>query len=126
MKTYRVIGRSIDVRAGLVALTPAQAKTRMHNLKARADGVYEVLKPIQFKHGEAFGYDGEFPKAMVDVLADPEAEAKAKAEAEATAAGPAESAGPDGPAGSSELDLAAPAAAAAPKGAPDKKGAGKK
>jgi hypothetical protein len=43
--------------------------------------VYEVLAPIQFKQGEQFGYDGEFPKAMATVVMPPE-EAQARLEAE--------------------------------------------
>ncbi|OGI44525.1 MAG: hypothetical protein A2V92_03735 [Candidatus Muproteobacteria bacterium RBG_16_65_31] len=85
MKTFKVIGHVAAVHAGLVKLGDDQARPRKHLLRPRGDGVYEVLRPIQFKQGEQFGYDGEFPKAMATVIMTTEqiekaADAKAKTE----------------------------------------------
>lgn len=80
LKKFVVTGRSAEVHGGLVRLTAAQAKPRLHNLTAVdvgkegvnvGAGVYEVRGRIQFKNGEQFEYDGQFPKAMAAAIADP-------------------------------------------------------
>lgn len=71
----------VTVVSGQIELTAAQAKTRLAALGAAevnksGAGVYIVLKPIQFKAGETFGYDGEVRKD--GILHDPEAEELAR------------------------------------------------
>jgi len=65
-----------------VTLTAAQASARSHNLKPLGDGRYQIANPVQFKAGEEFGYDGELPKALAEMLLDAEI-AKAEAMEEA-------------------------------------------
>lgn len=48
----------------LIELTPEQAVKRNVNLKPAGDGVYEVLKPVEFKRGEVIGFEyAMLPKA---------------------------------------------------------------
>ena len=79
MKRYKVIAKSAPISTGLVELTGDQARSRMHNLKARGGGVYEVLKPIEFKRGEEFGHDGDPGKGKA-VYVEVEGKAEAKPE----------------------------------------------
>ena len=58
MDKYQVTGPSVNVNAGCVLLSADQVRRRRHNLKAVGDDVFEIVNPIQFKHGETFGYDG--------------------------------------------------------------------
>ncbi|MCK9994328.1 MAG: hypothetical protein Dbin4_02848 [Alphaproteobacteria bacterium] len=65
MRKYQVIEKHIEIGSGKVLLDPDQYKTRAHNLsKPDADGTCAILKPIQFKFGEMFGYDGDFGKHL--------------------------------------------------------------
>ena len=69
MKRYTVTGNFVTLDGGSrVTLTAAQAKTRMHNLKCIDGDVHEVLRPIQMKHGEQFGYSGDIHKNMESSL----------------------------------------------------------
>jgi hypothetical protein len=87
MRKVKVEAAVYVVASGLVGLTAEQAKSRTHNLapvKGQVDpdpksktfgaGVYEVVRPIQFKRGEEFGYSGEVAKN--GLLHDPQAEAE--------------------------------------------------
>jgi hypothetical protein len=67
MEHYRVIGHKAEIHGGQVQLTDVQAAPRAHNLESLGKGLYNVTAPIQFKAGETFGYDGEFPKAMAEI-----------------------------------------------------------
>ena len=90
-----VTGRAAEFYGGALYLTEAQAATRSTRL-VRLDhgrgtklGKYEVVRgPVQFKHGEVVGLDGEIPTSLAHVLEDVEAaekrsaaEARARAEA---------------------------------------------
>lgn len=71
MKRYKVTGRSFNVPTGLIELTAGQAKDRIHCLDPQKKvGLYNILKPIQFKHGEEFGYDGEVNKINLEDVSD--------------------------------------------------------
>lgn len=96
MKNYSAAA-VITLASGQVKLTPDQYKTRAHNLAPvnAAAGVYEIVKPVQFKRGESFGFDGSLTKAMAGELMTPEqiraeADAKAKEEKKAKAKAAAE------------------------------------
>ena len=81
MNRYQV-NEAVSIHDGLLELTEAQAKPRMHNLKHIEDSVYMVMQPVMFKAGEVIGYDGELPKAMLMQLENldaPKPKAKAKA-----------------------------------------------
>lgn len=87
---YVITGRAAAIHSGVLELTKEQARRRLHNLKDLGRGRYEVVKPVEFKHGEEIGYDGDIPKAMGDLLEPVDKEAagkkkKAKADAEAKA-----------------------------------------
>lgn len=91
MKTYSA-AVIVTLSSGRLKLTPDQARTRAHNLTPvnATSGVYEIVKPVQFKRGESFGYDGDIPKAMAGELMSPEqvkvaVAAKAKEEKKARA-----------------------------------------
>ena len=61
----------VNLQFGRVKLTAEQAAPRMHCLsgkKNQKSGVFEIVKPIQFKVGESFGYDGDIPKSMLVLM----------------------------------------------------------
>ena len=62
MKQYLVTVFWVNLHTGIVELTQKQYQSRQHCLKSLGDNKYEILKPIQFKKGETFGYDGELAK----------------------------------------------------------------
>ena len=76
---YTVTGKSVELTGGVLTLTAEQAATRKHLLKATdKKSQYEIIKPVIFKHGEKFGYEGDLPKAAgVDKSEAKAAEAKA-------------------------------------------------
>ena len=81
MNKYQV-NEAVSIHAGLLELTEAQAKPRMHNLERVENNVYMVMQPVMFKSGEVIGYDGELSKAMLMQLENldaPKPKAKAKA-----------------------------------------------
>ena len=58
MKHYTVV-KAITLQAGVIALSEAQAKDRLHNLKRlMGKGRYEIVKPVEFKIGEVLGLEG--------------------------------------------------------------------
>ena len=88
MKTYVVTGRMIEIHGGVLVLNKDQARRRANNLKrtSKTGSQFEVLRPVQFKQGEDFGYDGDLPKALHHLVVDKaEIEAEAKAEEKAKA-----------------------------------------
>lgn len=66
MRNYKVIGRLVELHAGEVRLTNEQAAARASFLGEPSgrgkSKTYPILRPIQFKLGEVFAYDGEIPK----------------------------------------------------------------
>lgn len=86
MRAVTVEATVYTVSSGNIGITGAQAKTRLHNLKPvrvdkkSGDGEYEVLRPVQFKRGEKFGFSGQVGKD--GRLHDPEAEELARMESE--------------------------------------------
>lgn len=67
MNEYQVTARAVTIREGRVQMTDEQARRRRHHtrpVKGEA-GIYEVISPFQFKHGETFGYDGEVSKSLM-------------------------------------------------------------
>ena len=73
MKTYTTKGVA-TLGEGILALTPRQAAIRGHALKPLGEGLFEILKPVQFKAGESFGYNLPLPKILADVVATDEDE----------------------------------------------------
>ena len=47
----------VDIYCGCVGLADKQAECRCNSLKKISNGVYEILKPIQFKAGEKIMLD---------------------------------------------------------------------
>lgn len=70
MNKFTVIAAFAAIGGGLVRITEQQAKTRLHNLEPvkGSDGVYKVVKPIQFKKGEEFEHDGTPNKAQAQMF----------------------------------------------------------
>lgn len=83
MKVHKVIGRSVTLNAGKVGLTEQQAKSRAACIRkaGREDGVYEIIKPVEFKCGEVFEFDGDVPKHAAADLSGDEASDEEKGEA---------------------------------------------
>lgn len=69
---YEVTAVSARINSGVLELTKEQAGPRLHNLKLIKGNKYEVLNTVEFKRGEVFGYDGDLPKVLADVM-EPEA-----------------------------------------------------
>lgn len=70
MNIYTVIGKLASIGAGRVKLDDDQARTRRHNLKHIDADVFEIVNPIQFKHGQQFGYQGEIDNVLKANLAE--------------------------------------------------------
>jgi len=68
MKNFKVTGRVAQFFSGRVKLSVEQAASRLHNLKDLGEGIFEIINPIEFKHGEKFGYDGDVPKVLAKEL----------------------------------------------------------
>mgnify|MGYP001487079405 CR=1 FL=1 len=92
MRTVRV-DKPLNVNSGLIGLYEKQAKSRRQNIKVdEKNGIYEILRPLQFKAGEQIGLEN-ISKVDLQSVTDltalkeaSEAEAKAKAEADKKAA----------------------------------------
>lgn len=61
MREITVEGAPLNVNAGRVKLTKDQARRRAHLLAAvdGKEGEFDVVRPIQFKVGETFGFEGD-------------------------------------------------------------------
>lgn len=68
MDKYIVTGPVVRIHCGLLELTDEQVKHRMRSLEFLGGGIYRVNRTVEFKNSEVFGYDGEMPKAMAEVL----------------------------------------------------------
>ena len=67
----------VSLHTGNVEVAEAQAKRRGNKLSKNDDGSYRIERPVQFKAGEEFGYDGTIPKvqlAAIEVEAEVEVE----------------------------------------------------
>jgi hypothetical protein len=62
MKKY-IASAVVTLPSGCVKIDAAQLRTRSHNLTALEDGTHRIDRPVQFKAGEHFEWDGEAPKA---------------------------------------------------------------
>ena len=64
----------VTLASGIVALLPRQSAPRAHNLRALPDeGLFEIVRPIEFKAGEEFGYIGQLPRSLpIEVLGNDE------------------------------------------------------
>lgn len=69
MKIYMSL-QPVTIHSGVIQLNSEQAKSRMHNLSHIADDRFDVVRPINFKTGELFGYEGQLPKSMVSSIED--------------------------------------------------------
>ncbi len=68
MKHY-VANQFFRLHTGRVHLTQEQFQRQKHNLRPTdVDDVYEIAKFVGFKAGETFGFDGDIPKTLVDVV----------------------------------------------------------
>lgn len=79
MKFYTVTGRTAGFGAGQrLKLTRAQVDSRAHRLTLvdEKKGVYEATAPIEFKKGEAFGFDGDLPKTIAVLVEETKGGAK--------------------------------------------------
>ncbi len=90
---YIVTGKSVSIYGGVLTLSKELVTDRAHCLKPLTEkNKYEVIKPVTFKQGQEFGFDGELPKSAVlelndgKSLKDPKKAAAEKAAAEKAAA----------------------------------------
>jgi len=82
MRRYRAQQVVTLASGSLVALDDKQAADRKGRIERLAPGRYRLKDALQFKAGEAFGYEGDLPKAVaaeVEPVAEP-AEKSAAAE----------------------------------------------
>lgn len=68
MQRYSVIGPKVEIHSGILHLSKTQAAARVHALDDLGEGLYQVSRPIQFKKGEEFGYDGSVNKALLQQM----------------------------------------------------------
>lgn len=75
MKRFEAL-KAVTIKEGLVELDKKQARRRRHLInpvgELKEEGVFEVLKPFQFKAGETFGYEGNELSPAVATLLNPE------------------------------------------------------
>jgi len=66
-KQYEVTGAKIVFGSGFVlSLAEQQAQSRQSCLQKMKNGLYRVIKPVEFKRGEVIGiHDGSVSKTMV-------------------------------------------------------------
>lgn len=78
MQKCIVTAKSVSFGPGhRLQLSKAQASIRSHNLNQIDGNIYEVTNQVEFKGGEEFGFDGEVPKALMQMV---ETDQKMKAE----------------------------------------------
>lgn len=67
MRRFQVVNsKGVTFHGGVMQLSKAQATSRAYALKSLGDDLYLIdNKPVQFKCGEEFGFDGEITKAML-------------------------------------------------------------
>lgn len=69
MQDYTTTGKFVMHAGALVRLSPAQAAARAHRIaKTDQEGVFEVIKSIEFKAGEQIGVAGVLNKAQAEAL----------------------------------------------------------
>lgn len=62
MTFYEVTGAFVEISNGTLYLTDELATPRLHALTPLDDNAFRVDKPVFFKHGQTFGYDGNLGK----------------------------------------------------------------
>lgn len=68
MKRFVVTAIKAQLFSGVLQLSKAQADARTYALKALGDDLYLIGKPVEFKAGEEFGFDGEVSKALLQEM----------------------------------------------------------
>lgn len=63
MKEY-LAAAVITLHSGVVRLTKEQYSARMYALEKLGGDRYQINGAVQFKVGEAFGYEGDLPKTI--------------------------------------------------------------
>ena len=66
MRYYRASAVILLARDSVVVLDERQAADRAGRIESLGDGRYRLLDALQIKAGEAFGYEGELPKAIAE------------------------------------------------------------
>lgn len=69
MKRYKTTA-ILNLHAGNLQLDKDQLRRRRHLVADNKDGTVAIMKPVQFKVGEEFGYDGDIPKILADDLTE--------------------------------------------------------
>lgn len=72
MKTYAVTGAGARLVLGTLRLTKEQAASRKHALLPLGEDTYTLTGPVEFKHGEIFGYDQPIPKTLAEEIGEVE------------------------------------------------------
>lgn len=60
----------VTLTGGILELDADQARRRLHNLRKLDDGRFEIVRAVNFKAGETFGFDGDVPKAVAKSMID--------------------------------------------------------
>lgn len=70
----------VDLLSGVLDLNEDQARRRKGWLKKLESGLFEIIKPVQFKAGEVFGFDGELSKYHLERMISESGETVVKSE----------------------------------------------
>jgi hypothetical protein len=68
MERYEVVAPHVEIHTGILQLSKEQADARAHALDDLGEGLYQIRRPVQFKCGETFGYDGTVNKALLQLI----------------------------------------------------------
>lgn len=69
MQDFEIISRFVELRPPLlVELDEEQALRRAHAIKRLGDGLFEVVRPVQCRQGEAVGFPDGPPKYLANDL----------------------------------------------------------
>ena len=60
----------VTLTGGILELDADQVRRRSLHIKKLEDGRFEIVKPVNFKAGETFGFDGDVPKAISKSMVD--------------------------------------------------------
>jgi hypothetical protein len=86
MKEFKVTAPFVQLHTGHLRLSKAQAQARRYALESLGESLFLIVRPVGFKLGETFGYDGELLKAQAvrlsSATSEPEPEQKPEPEPE--------------------------------------------
>ncbi len=61
---------AVTLTSGILELDADQVRRRLRDIKKLDDGRFEIVRAVNFKAGETFGFDGIVPKATAKSMVD--------------------------------------------------------